>query len=128
MGQSPFARRESEDPSRGDSWPKPYGRALSSLGIQPRTIQSSADPKSHRKRRIKAGIGSNLKENLRISGKAAPIAIQCPAPDRAVLFSFINHLQQLRDGTDGTNVSLVKADPTRGRRTSNAGEYKRRSK
>ena len=73
------------------------------------------------KKRGKAGIGSNLKENLRISGKAAPIAIQCPAPDRAVLFSFINHPQQFRDWTDGTNVSLVKVDPTRERRTANAG-------
>ena len=121
MGQSPFARRESEGPSRGESWPKPYGRALGSLGIQPRTIQSSADPKSHKKRGVKAGVGSNLKENLRISGKAAFIAIQCPAPDRAVFFSFINHPPQFWDGTDGTNVSLVKVDPTRGRRTASTG-------
>ena len=120
MGQSPFARRESEGPSRGEPWPKLYGRALSSFGIQPRTIQSSADPKSHQKRG-KTGIGPNLKENLRISGIAALIAIQCSTPDRAVLFSFINHPQQFRDWTDGTNVSLVKVDPTRGRRTATAG-------
>ena len=69
----------------------------------------------------KTGIGPNLKENLRISGKAALIAIQCPAPDRAVFFSFINHPQQFWDWTDGTNVSLVKVDPTRGRRTANTG-------
>ena len=71
--------------------------------------------------RGKTGIGANLKENLRISGKAALIAIQCPAPDRAVFFSFINHPPQFWDGTDGTNVSLVKVDPTRGRRTANTG-------
>ena len=72
-------------------------------------------------KRGKTGIGPNLKENLRISGKAALIAIQCSAPDRAVFFSFINHPQQFWDWTDGTNVSLVKVDPTRGRRTANAG-------
>ena len=71
--------------------------------------------------RGKTGIGANLKENLRISEKAALIAIQCPAPDRAVFFSFINHPPQFWDGTDGTNVSLVKVDPTRGRRTANTG-------
>ena len=65
-------------------------------------------------KRGKTGIGPNLKENLRISGKATLIAIQCPAPDRAVFFSFINHPQQFWDGIDGTNVSLVKVDPTRG--------------
>ena len=96
-------------------------RAQNSSGIHPRTIQSSADPKSHQKKRGKTGIGPNLKENLRISGKAALIAIQCSAPDRAVLFSFINHPQQFRDWTDGTNVSFVKIDPTRGRRIANAG-------
>ena len=72
-------------------------------------------------KRGKTGIGPNLKENLRISGKAALIAIQCPAPDIAVFFSFINHPQQFWDGTDRTNVSLVKVDPTRGRRTANTG-------
>ena len=72
-------------------------------------------------KRGKTGIGPNLKESLRISGKAALIAIQCSAPDRAVFFSFINHPQQFWDWTDGTNVSLVKVDPTRGRRTANAG-------
>ena len=96
-------------------------RAQNSFGMQPRTIQSSTDLKSHQKKRGKTGIGPNLKENLRISGKAALIAIQCSAPDRAVLFSFINHPQQFRDWTDGTNVSLVKVDPPRGRRTANAG-------
>ena len=59
----------------------------------------------------KTGIRPNLRENLRISGKAALIVIQCPAPDRAVFFSFINHPQQFRDWTNGTNVSLVKVDP-----------------
>ena len=68
-------------------------------------------------KRGKTGMGPNLKENLRISGKAALIAIQCPAPDRVVFFSFINHPPQFWDGTDGRNVSLVKVDPTRGRRT-----------
>ena len=72
-------------------------------------------------KRGKTGIGPNLKENLRIFGKAALIAIQCPSPDRAVFFSFINHPQQFWDGTDGTNVSLVKVEPTRGRRTANTG-------
>ena len=72
-------------------------------------------------KRGKTGIGPNLRENLRISGKAALIVIQCPAPDRAVFFSFINHPQQFWDWTDGTNVSLVKVDPTRGRRTANTG-------
>ena len=72
-------------------------------------------------KRGKTGIGPNLKENLKISGKATLIAIQCSAPDRAIFFSFINHPQQFWDWTDGTNVSLVKVDPTRGRRTANAG-------
>ena len=72
-------------------------------------------------KRGKTGIGPNLKENLRISGKATLIVIQCSAPDRAVFFSFINHPQQFWDWTDGINVSLVKVDPTRGRRTANAG-------
>ena len=72
-------------------------------------------------KRGKTGIGPNLKENLRISGKAALIAIQCPAPDRVVFFNFINHPQQFWDWTDVTNVSLVKVDPTRGRRTANTG-------
>ena len=72
-------------------------------------------------KRGKTGIGPNLKENLRISEKTALIAIQCPAPDRAVFFSFINHPPQFWDGTDGTNVSFVKVDPTRGRRTASTG-------
>ena len=96
-------------------------RAQNGFGMQPRTIQSSADPRSHQKKKGKTGIGPNLKENLRISGKAALIAIQYSAPDRAVLLSFINHPQQFRDWTGGTNVSLVKVDPTRGRRIANAG-------
>ena len=96
-------------------------RAQNSFGMQLRTIQSSADPKPHQKKKGKTGIGPNLKENLRISGTAAIIAIQCAAPDRVVLFSFINHPQQFWDWTDGTNVSFVKIDPTRGRRTANAG-------
>ena len=37
-----------------------------------------------------------------------------------------NHPQQFRDWTDGTNISLVNIDPTRGRRTINADEYKGR--
>ena len=52
-------------------------------------------------KRGKTGIGPNLKENLRISGKAALIAIQCSAPDRAVFFRFINHPQQFWDGLMG---------------------------
>uniref|UniRef100_A0A7N2MVD7 Uncharacterized protein n=1 Tax=Quercus lobata TaxID=97700 RepID=A0A7N2MVD7_QUELO len=91
------------------------------LAGYPRTTQSSADPKPHQKKKDKTGIGPDLKENLRIFGTAALIAIQCAAPDRAVLSSFINHPQQFRDWTDGTNVSFVKIDPTRGRRTANAG-------
>ena len=57
-----------------------------SLGIQPRTVQSSTNPKSHqKKKRGKIGIKPNLKENLRISEKAALIAVQCATPGRAVL-------------------------------------------
>ena len=77
--------------------------------------------KTHQKKKGKTGIGPNLEENLRISRTAALIVIQCAAPDRAIFSSFINHPQQFRDWTDGTNVSFVKIDPTRGRRTANAG-------
>ena len=103
-------------------------RAPNSSVMQPRTTQSSADPKPHQKKKDKTGIGPSLKENLGISGKVALIAIQCAAPDTAVLCSLINHPQQFWDQTDGTNISLVKGDPTRGRRTANAGQYKRKSK
>uniref|UniRef100_A0A7N2R573 Uncharacterized protein n=1 Tax=Quercus lobata TaxID=97700 RepID=A0A7N2R573_QUELO len=88
-------------------------RVQNSFGRQPRTVQSSADPESHQKKKGKTGIGPNSKENQGISGTAALIVIQCAAPDRAVLSSFINHPQQFRDWTDGTNPRTVQssADP-----------------
>ena len=120
-GPGPFALRESKGPSRGEPRPKLYNAEHQTVFVvQPRTTRSSADPKPHQKKKGKPGIGPDLKENLRLSGKATLIAVQCAAPDRAVLFSFINHPQQFRDGTDGTSVSPVKIDPTRGRRTANA--------
>uniref|UniRef100_A0A7N2LUU9 Beta-glucosidase 11-like n=1 Tax=Quercus lobata TaxID=97700 RepID=A0A7N2LUU9_QUELO len=66
-----------------------FKKATKAFCSLPRTTQSSADPKPHQKKKDKTGIGPSLKENLRVSGKAALIAIQCAAPDRAVLFSFI---------------------------------------
>ena len=121
-GPGPSALRESKGPSRGEPRPKLYNAEHQTVFVvQPRTTQSSADPKPHQKKKGKPGIGPNLKENLRISGKATLIAVQCAVPDGTVLFSFINHPQQFRDWTDGTNVSFVKTDPTRGRRTANAG-------
>ena len=105
---------ESYDPSSTIQSTKQFREAVEDSSILGR---SRIPPE----KRGKTGIGLNLKENLRIFGKAALIAIQCPAPDRAVFFSFINHPQQFWDGTDGINVSLVKVDPTRGRRTMSTG-------
>ena len=53
-GPGPFARGESEGPSRGELWPKPDNIEYKTVfGIQPRTVQSSADPKSHRNKGVK---------------------------------------------------------------------------
>ena len=73
-------------------------------------------PQSPTKKRGKSGIGTNLKENLKYLGKAAltTFPIQSFAPNRAVVFSFINHSQRLGSWTDGTSISLGKVDPTHG--------------
>ena len=41
-------------------------------------------------------------------GNAAITAIKYSAPDRAILFSFYNHLQPLWVWADGTSISLGK--------------------
>ena len=41
-------------------------------------------------------------------GKAAITAIEYPAPDRTMLFSFYNHPQPLWVWADGTSISLEK--------------------
>ena len=43
-------------------------------------------------------------------GKAAITAIEYSAPDRAMLFSFYNHLQPLWVWADGTSVSPGKSN------------------
>ena len=68
--------------------------AQDSLGIQPRTVQFSADPKSHWKNGQKR-YRTKLEKNLKYPRKATLTAIQYSAPDRAVFFSFYNHLQRL---------------------------------
>ena len=90
--------------------------------LSPRQTQSPTG------KRGKNGIGLSLKENLKYPGKAALTAIQYPAPDRAVFFGFYNHPQRLWVWADGTSISLGKVDHIRGRRTVNAGEYKRKNK
>ena len=97
-GPGPFALRESKGPSQGELRPKLYNAEHQTFFVvQPRTTQSSADPKPHQKKKDKTGIGPSLKEKLRISGKAALIAIQCAAPDRAVLCNLFKHPQQFWD-------------------------------
>ena len=82
-GPGPFTLRESKGPSQGEPRPKLYNAEHRTVFVmQPRTTQSSADPKPHQKKKGKPGIGPNLKENLRISGKATLIAVQCAAPDK----------------------------------------------
>ena len=68
-------------------------------------------------------IGKDTLDSLttKDKGKAAFTTIQYSAPDRAIPFSFYNHLQPLWVWADGTSISLGKFDPTRGRRTVNAG-------
>ena len=120
-GPCPFTRGESKSPSRGGLWPKPDNiKHKIALGysrgqFSPRQTQSPTG------KRGKNGIGLSLKENLKYPGKAALTAIQYSAPDRAVFFSFYNHPQRLWVWADGTSISLGKFDPTRGRRTVNAG-------
>ena len=84
--------------------------------FSPRQTQNSTETRG------KNGIGTNLKGNLKYLGKTAltTFPIHSSAPDRAILFSFINHSQQLWSWTDGISISLGKVDPTRGRRKVNA--------
>ena len=120
-GPGPFTRGESKGPSRGGLWPKldnikhKIALGYSRGQFSPRQTQSPTG------KRGKNDIGLSLKENLKYPGKAALTAIQYSAPDRAVFFGFYNHPQRLWVWADGTSISLGKVDPTRGRRTVNAG-------
>ena len=120
-GPDPFTRGESKGPSRGGLWPKldnikhKIALGYSRGQFSPRQTQSPTG------KRGKNGIGLSLKENLKYPGKAALTTIQYSAPDRAVFFGFYNHPQRLWVWVDGTSISLGKVDPTRGRRTANAG-------
>ena len=120
-GPCTFTRRESKGPSRGELWLKldnikhKIALGYSRGQFSPRQAQSPTG------KRGKNGIGLSLKENLKYLGKPALTAIQYSAPDRAVFFSFYNHPQRLWVWADGTSISLGKVDPTRGRRTANAG-------
>ena len=67
------------------------------------------------------------KKDLKYPGKAALTAIQYSEPDIAAFFGFYNHPQRLWVWADGTNINLGNVDPIRGRRTVNAGEYKRKN-
>ena len=121
-GPGPFTRGESKGPSRGGLWPKlDKYKTQDSLEIQPRTVQSSADPKSHRKKGQKRYRTKTWKKNLKYPGKAVLTAIQYSEPDRAVFFDFYNYPQRLWVWADGTSISLGKVDSIRGRRTVNAG-------
>ena len=127
-GPNPFTCGESTGPSRGGLWLKPgnikhkIASGYSRGQFSPRQIQSST------RKRGKNGIGLSWKENPKYPGKAALTAIQYSAPDRAVFFGFYNHSQRLWVWADGTSIHLGKFDPTHGRRTVNAGWYKRKSK
>ena len=122
-GSGPLTHGESKGPSQRRLWPKlsnikhKMARRCSRRHFSPRQTQRSTE------KRGKNGIRTNLKENLKYLGKAAltTLPIQDSAPNRAGLFGFFNHPQRLWGWTDGTSISLVKVDPTRGRRTANAG-------
>ena len=120
-GPGPSTRGESKGPSREGLWPKlnnikhKIALGYSRRQFSPRQTQSPTG------KRGKNGIGLSLKENLKYPGKAALIAIQYSAPDRAVFFGFYNHPQRLWVWADGTSISLGKFDPTCERRTVNAG-------
>ena len=120
-GPSPFTRGESKGPSRGRLWPKLNNiKHVIAMGYS-RGPLSPWQTQSLTGKRGKNGIGLSLKENLKYLGKAALTAIQYSAPDRAVFFGFYNHPQRLWVWADGRSISLGKFDPTRGRRTVNAG-------
>ena len=85
-------------------------KSPNSLEIQPRMILSSAYPRSPWKKgqkRYRNSLGKKSKISMSIEketldsittknkGKAVITAIQYSAPDRAMLFSFYNHLQPL---------------------------------
>ena len=117
----PFTRGESKGPSRGGLWPKLNNiKHKIALGYS-RGQFSPQQTQSPTGKRGKNGIGLNLKENLKYPGKTALTAIQYSTPDRVVFFDFYNHPQRLWVWADGTSISLGKFDPTRGRRTVNAG-------
>ena len=127
-GPSPFICGESTGPSRGGLWSKPDNiKHKIALGYSQGQFNPRQTPSPTRKRG-KNGIRLSLKENLKYPGKAALTAIQYTAPDRAIFFGFYNHPQRLWVWADRTSISLGKFDPTRGRRTVNAGWYKRKSK
>ena len=121
MGQAHLPVGESEGPSRGELWPKlnnikhKIALGYSRGQFSPRQTQHSTE------KRGKNGTGPSLKENLKYPGKAALTTIQYSAPDGAVFFGFYNHPQRLWVWADGISISLGKFDPTRGRRTVNAG-------
>ena len=120
-GLSLFTRGESKGPSRGGLWPKlnnikhKIALGYSRWPLSPRQTQSPIG------KRGKNSIGLSLKENLKYPGKATLTAIQYSALDRAIFFGFYNHPQRPWVWADGTSISLGKFDPTRGRRTVNAG-------
>ena len=86
-----------------------YG-AQNSFGIQPRTVQSSADPKAHQRKGQSRYKTKLERKSKNIRGKAALIAIQCSAPDRAVSFNCYNHSQPLYVWADGTNICPRKSN------------------
>ena len=87
-----------------------HTRPKTVLGIQPRTVQSSADPKAHQRKgqsRYKTKLG---REPKNIQRKAALIAVQCSAPDKAVSLNCYNHSQPLYVWADGTNICPWKSN------------------
>ena len=85
-------------------------KAQDNFGIQPRTVQSSADPKAHQRKGQSRYKTKLERKSKNIRGKAALIAIQCSAPDRAVSFNCYNHSQPLYVWVDGTNICPRKSN------------------
>ena len=118
-GPDPFIRQGPKAQAEEGDGPGSAIQVRDSLGTQPRTIQSSACSRSHKKKGQKWYRNNLGKKNLKYlcqqkgvcwklqrSGKAALTAIQYSAPNRAILSSFYNHPQPLWVWADGTSISL----------------------
>ena len=108
--------------ARGPSQGKTIAQARwDNLAIQPRTVQSSVNPKFHRKEGQKRYMTKLERKSKNIQGKLPLLPFNTLHLTESYSSAFTTTPNDFWVWADGTSISLGKVGPTRGRRTANAG-------